>query len=227
MVGRNGLGKSTLLSLIQGIETAQGGSVSVQSRLSFFQEKDREYEVEVRNFLHNKAGNFACLEQEMEHCPGNNLDRYFEIQEHLYDQGYYELESKLLSSFLEIGLDGTVLHRQFEELSGGEKTKVLLVALFLGSDFAILDEPCTHLDVRGREHLRRYLNSKQGYLLVSHDRELLKGTTDHILHLRTRGSCELFKGGFAEFEPTLLIIEHDEDFLAQLCERRIELKNKK
>lgn len=130
-------------------------------------------------------------------------------------------KSKLLSSFLEIGLDGTVLHRQFEELSGGEKTKVLLVALFLGSDFAILDEPCTHLDVRGREHLRRYLNSKQGYLLVFHDRELLKGTTDHILHLRTRGSCELFKGGFAEFEEAMELRELHEERQRVNLEREV------
>lgn len=221
VVGRNGLGKSTLLSLIEGSESAQGGSVSIHSRLSFFPQSNRDYKGLVRDFLFNKVGNFANLEKEMDLCLNDDLERYFEIQEHLSDQGYYELESKLLSSFSQIGLESNVLERQFEGLSGGEKTKVLLVALFEASDFVILDEPCTHLDARGREHLRAFLNSKKGYLLVSHDRELLKGTTDHILHLRSKGSCELFRGGFEDFEEALVVRDLHEERQRVNLEREV------
>ncbi|MGI6192832.1 MAG: ribosomal protection-like ABC-F family protein [Christensenellales bacterium] len=96
-----------------------------------------------------------------------------------------------------LGLSEEVLYRPFHTLSPGERTKVLLCALFLGENaFPLIDEPTNHLDVRGREVLGEYLKSKRGFILVSHDRALLDSCTDHTLSLN-RTSIEVTGGGFS------------------------------
>lgn len=87
----------------------------------------------------------------------------------------------------ELGLlqvDEEVLERPFDTLSGGEQTKVLLAALFLGEErFLLLDEPTNHLDATARDAVADYLRRKQGFIVVSHDRALLDRCTDHIVSL--------------------------------------------
>ena len=89
-----------------------------------------------------------------------------------------------------------VLDRPFSTLSGGQRTKMLLAALFLGENrFLLIDEPTNHLDLEGREAMTRYLRKKQGYILVSHDRAFLDGCVDHILSIN-KADIEVQKGNF-------------------------------
>lgn len=90
-----------------------------------------------------------------------------------------------------------VLYREFKTLSHGERTKVLLAALFLGDNrFLLIDEPTNHLDNRAREAVASYLNRKRGYVLVSHDRHFLDACTDHILSIN-KMNIEVQKGDFS------------------------------
>ncbi|MDR7855415.1 ribosomal protection-like ABC-F family protein [Tissierella sp.] len=74
------------------------------------------------------------------------------------------------------------LHRPFSTLSGGEQTKILLALLFAEEErFLLIDEPTNHLDTHGREVVAKYLKSKKGFILVSHDREFVNSIVDHIL----------------------------------------------
>ena len=85
-------------------------------------------------------------------------------------------------NLLETDLD--VLYRPFETLSGGEQVKVLLVALFLkNNNFLLIDEPTNHLDIYSRDTIANYLKNKNGFILVSHDRELLDKVVDHIISI--------------------------------------------
>ncbi len=97
----------------------------------------------------------------------------------------------------ELGLlevDGGVLYRPYATLSNGERTKLLLAALFLRENrFLLIDEPTNHLDLHGRELLSRYLRGKKGFLLVSHDQAFLDGCVDHILSIN-RATIEVQKG---------------------------------
>jgi lincosamide and streptogramin A transport system ATP-binding/permease protein len=75
-----------------------------------------------------------------------------------------------------------ILYRPFLTLSGGEQTKIQLALLFAKEErFLLIDEPTNHLDARGREVVAKYLNGKKGFILVSHDREFINGSVDHIL----------------------------------------------
>lgn len=100
-------------------------------------------------------------------------------------------------SHLEV--DGDVLFRAFETLSNGEQTKVLLAALFLNEGhFLLIDEPTNHLDIRARELVAKYLNSKKGFILVSHDRRFLDGCVDHILSMN-KNNIEIQSGNYSSF----------------------------
>jgi lincosamide and streptogramin A transport system ATP-binding/permease protein len=87
--------------------------------------------------------------------------------------------------------------RPFYTLSGGERTKVLLAALFLKEHrFLLIDEPTDHLDLEARSRVAGYLNSKKGFVLVSHDRAFLDGCVDHMLVLN-KASLEVVAGNFS------------------------------
>lgn len=93
--------------------------------------------------------------------------------------------------------DAEILYRPFSTLSFGEKTKVLLAALFLGNNrFLLIDEPTNHLDTEGRQVIAEYLNRKKGFILVSHDRRLLDSCVDHVLSIN-RKNIEVQKGNFS------------------------------
>ncbi len=101
-------------------------------------------------------------------------------------------------SLLDIGEE--VLQRPFAMLSHGQRTKVMLAALFLKSNgFLLIDEPTDHLDMAGREMVGRYLNEKRGFILVSHDRHFLNGCIDHILSINKQ-SIDVQKGNFATWQ---------------------------
>ncbi len=98
-------------------------------------------------------------------------------------------------SYLDVDTEG--LYRPFCTLSNGEQTKVLLATMFLGqNNFLLIDEPTNHLDVEARETVAKYLNSKKGFILVSHDRAFLDNCVDHILSIN-KSDIEVKKCDFS------------------------------
>lgn len=96
-------------------------------------------------------------------------------------------------------VDVEVLYRPFENLSNGEQTKVLLAALFLGTNrFLLIDEPTNHLDMEARNIVGNYLKRKKGFILVSHDRTLLDTCVDHVLSIN-RTNIEIQNGNFSSW----------------------------
>lgn len=115
----------------------------------------------------------------------------------IIDSICFDYESWMLYKELSIlEVDEDVLYRPFYTLSNGEQTKVLLAALFLNQNhFLLLDEPTNHLDVEAREIIGKYLNSKKGFILVSHDRVFLDNCIDHVLSIN-KTNIEVQKGNF-------------------------------
>lgn len=90
-----------------------------------------------------------------------------------------------------------ILYRPFCTLSPGEQTKILLAILFSGEErFLLVDEPTNHLDQEARDTVRHYLAAKKGFILVSHDRDLLDACTDHVLVLN-RKTITVQSGNFS------------------------------
>lgn len=110
----------------------------------------------------------------------------------------YELW-KVIMELEQLEVDAEVLYRPFDTLSFGEQTKVMLAVLFSRENyFLLVDEPTNHLDMPTREVIKRYLQSKKGFILVSHDRDLLDACVDHILAIN-RNTIEVQKGNFSSW----------------------------
>lgn len=111
------------------------------------------------------------------------------------DYIYWKLIREL--SFLEISED--VLYHPFNLLSNGEQTKILLATMFLkDNSFLLIDEPTNHLDMKARKLVSKYLNTKKGFILVSHDRAFLDNCIDHILSIN-KTNIEIQKGNFSSW----------------------------
>jgi lincosamide and streptogramin A transport system ATP-binding/permease protein len=118
-----------------------------------------------------------------------------EVSRAINDSPNWQLEREL--SLLDIPLE--ILQRPYATLSHGERTKVLLAALFIKDDlFLLIDEPTDHLDAPARALVARYLQSKKGFILVSHDRKFLDACIDHVLSIN-RGGIEVQAGNFSSW----------------------------
>lgn len=119
-------------------------------------------------------------------------------------------------------IDDDVLYRPFESLSNGERTKVLLAAMFISENkFLLLDEPTNHLDVGARKIISEYLKSKKGFILVSHDRELLDNCCDHIISIN-KTNIEIQAGNFTSWWNNKIMQDNFE--LAQNEKLKSEIK---
>jgi len=124
----------------------------------------------------------------------NETGMAFDVLQSLCPQAQeWELLREL--NLLDFNLEA--LYRPYGTLSGGERVKGLLAALFLRENhFLLIDEPTNHLDAHGRRALGAYLRQKRGFLLVSHDRALLDACTDHTLSIN-RANIEVIAGNFS------------------------------
>lgn len=111
----------------------------------------------------------------------------------------YFQEWQLQIEFSKLLISPDILYRPFETLSNGEQTKTLLAVLFLKENsFLLIDEPTNHLDMDGRRLVSEYLNSKSGFILVSHDRIFLDSCVDHIMSIN-RANIEISQGNFSSW----------------------------
>jgi lincosamide and streptogramin A transport system ATP-binding/permease protein len=136
--------------------------------------------------------NFEYFPFHVENKEKNTLDVMNDI---FPDFIHWELMREL--SLLKVSED--VLDRPFDSLSNGEQTKVMLAALFLKENsFLLIDEPTNHLDMNARKLVGDYLDTKSGFILVSHDRSFLDNCVDHILSIN-KTHIEVQKGNFSDW----------------------------
>lgn len=108
-------------------------------------------------------------------------------------------EWRLRRELSALGLRGETLSLPFSALSGGERTRALLAAMFLREGrFLLIDEPTNHLDGEAKAAIAAYLKQKRGFLLVSHDREFLDECVDHILAVN-RSDVEVQAGNYSSW----------------------------
>ena len=167
-IGRNGKGKTTFLNLLLG-KYSYRGSIDSSVRFEYFP--------------------YVITSEKAE----------LTASEFIYDIKPDCEEWRVICELSQLRENADLLYRPFKTLSHGERTKVLLAVLFSGeNDFLLIDEPTNHLDAEARETVKEYLASKKGFILVSHDRDLLDACTDHVLVLNRR-SIEVQSGNFTSW----------------------------
>ena len=108
-------------------------------------------------------------------------------------------EWRVICELAKLKAEADLLYQPFQTLSHGQRTKVLLATLFsVEQEFLLIDEPTNHLDREARACVKEYLQQKKGFILVSHDRDLLDACVDHVLVLN-RQSIQVQSGNFSSW----------------------------
>jgi ATP-binding cassette subfamily F protein 3 len=209
LVGPNGVGKTTLLRLAAGLESADAGNVATArgTRIGFMEQEILfEAAGTVEAHARGAAAHLRELEAEMHELEprlglGDQelLERYSEVQHQFEHAGGYDFEATIGRVLGGLGLN-ELRDREVATLSGGERTRLGLARLLLDDpDLLLLDEPTNHLDVAALEWLERFIVEQQETVLVSsHDRWFLDRVTSRTLSFE-KGTIAEYRGGYSSY----------------------------
>jgi ATP-binding cassette subfamily F protein 3 len=200
LIGRNGIGKSTLFKLITGELIPQGGDIELPKRAQIGS-VDQEHPATPTSLLDTILAADTrrdALNAKLETAEPEELA---EIYQELNAIDADRAPARAAEILAGLGFANADLPRAMAEFSGGWRMRVALAAaLFAEPDLLLLDEPTNYLDLEGalwlEARLKKYPHTA---LIVSHDRELLNNSVDAILHL-SAGKLALYSGGYNQFE---------------------------
>ncbi len=200
-IGRNGRGKTTFLNLLQG-KYKYSGTITTTINFDYFP-FDIDMEENTLKVIKNTIAPFSEWEAKMDLCIKENTEasmiEYGKILDLYMSHDGYIIDELIEKEIRKLDVEVDVLDRSFNTLSNGERTKLMLAALFLKkNNFLLIDEPTNHLDMEGRESVERYLNTKKGFILVSHDRHFVDKIVDHIISIN-KNNIEIQKGNFTSW----------------------------
>src|SRR5947209_4068079 len=201
LVGRNGVGKTTLFRLIAGVLAPEGGTIALprRARLGQVEQEAPGGEATLIDFVLAADAERSALLGEAESA--GDPARIAEIQTRLVDIDAHSAPARAAAILAGLGFEEAVQARPLSAFSGGWRMRVALAAaLFTTPDMLLLDEPTNYLDIEGTLWLMDHLATYPATLLIiSHDRDLLDHACDHILHL-DRGKLTLYRGNYSSFE---------------------------
>ncbi len=190
LIGKNGVGKSTLLKILSGDLPYDSGKVNSHGQIIKMLKQEifkDDYDYSVIDFV-KKENNILKLEKKLHELETNltadNITEYGDIiDKYLSLDGYnFENNLEIVLNGLKLDID---INKKVGTLSGGQKIKVLLASLLLSkADILLLDEPTNNLDIEAIKWLEEYLiKLKKQMIIVSHDEEFLNNVTNKIFEL--------------------------------------------
>ena len=200
LVGRNGVGKSTLFKLILGDLAAQEGDILLPkaAKIGSVDQEHPATPVTLLDTILAADTQREALNAQLETAEPEHLA---EIYQHLNAIDADRAPARAAEILSGLGFSNADLARPMAEFSGGWRMRVALAAaLFAEPDLLLLDEPTNYLDLEGALWLEARLKKyPKTALIISHDRELLNNSVDAILHL-SEGKLDLYSGGYDDFE---------------------------
>lgn len=214
LVGANGEGKSTFLNIVTGHLDPDAGKVEWPGKVTvgyLDQQTALEKGKTIREVLRTafdamfkSEEKMLGLYDEMADATPEQLEKLMktvgEIQSDLESSGFYTLDSKIDEVANGLGLGEIGLDKEVSELSGGQRSKVLLTKLLLqNTSILLLDEPTNFLDVEHINWLTRFLqNYEHSFVLISHDTEFMNNVVNIIYHLEN-SSLTRYSGDYNKF----------------------------
>ncbi len=234
LIGANGCGKTTLLKLISREELPTSGDVIIRKNatIAILEQKPK---VELNSFtikeilyssfkkINELSNKLKSAEEKLSTTTGELLDkaikRYTLLQEEFISLGGYEINSKVEKIVAGFKMD-KLIDQKYENLSGGEKTIVNLMAILLQEpDILLLDEPTNHLDIDTLEWLENFIKDyKKTILIVSHDRYFLDKVANKII-LIDKGTSEIFHGNYSYY-----LVENENRIMREFNEYKNQQK---
>ena len=237
LIGANGEGKSTFLNIITGQLTPDQGKVTWSNRVMvgyLDQHAVLKKGMTIRDALRTAFDDMYKLEAEMLACydkmgdaSPEEIDKMMadvgDIQDILEANSFYTLDAKIEEVAGGLGLRDIGLDKDVAELSGGQRTKVLLTKLLLENpSILILDEPTNYLDVDHINWLKNYLqNYENAFILVSHDIPFLNAVVNVIYHVEN-ASLTRYTGSHERFQEMYAIRKRQEDAAFDRQQQEIE-----
>lgn len=215
LIGPNGVGKTTLLLLLAGVEQPTTGKVNLargrhigylrQEAMDAFADRANSVYAEMRSvFAHLDQLQAHLHELEARMSAGDHsselLETYGSRLEAFEVAGGYDFENRIQQTLSGLGLGKDTWDMPLNQLSGGQKTRALLARLLLEKpDLLMLDEPTNHLDIEAVEWLENTLQDWGGaILIVSHDRYFMDNTVNTIWEMSPAG-IEIYKGNYQAY----------------------------
>lgn len=215
LIGANGEGKSTFMNIITGKLEPDAGKIewSKNVRVGYLdQHTVLEKGMTIRDVLNNAFKYLFDMETEMNEIYGKmgdatpeELEKMLEdvgtIQDTLTNNDFYVIDAKVDEIARGLGLEDIGLEREVQDLSGGQRTKVLLAKLLLEKpDILLLDEPTNYLDEQHIIWLRRYLQEyENAFILISHDIPFLNSVINLIYHMENQ-ELNRYVGDYDNFQ---------------------------
>lgn len=214
LIGANGEGKSTFLNIITGELMPDAGKVEWSSRVTvgYLDQHTRLTAGKtIREVLREAFAKLFDLEAEMQSAyekmafadeeeMNKLLEAVGDIQDILDHSGFYIIDARLEEVANGLGLGSIGLDREVQDLSGGQRTKVLLAKLLLENpNILLLDEPTNFLDEEHIAWLTKYLQDyENAFILISHDLEFLNKVINVIYHVE-QGRLTRYIGDYSKF----------------------------
>lgn len=235
LIGRNGIGKSTLFGILLGRDQDFSGEV-IFRKGSIIASTQQEYssvgEQTVLDFILNDLPEYAHLSKLLRELPekmGENMElieKYTDALNRFQEKNFHFIEDKIKAELRDFGLGGFENH-QMKTLSGGQKRLVDTIKIIHSkADLALVDEPTNFMDSHAKNRFLSWMkNSHEAVLVITHDRDVLS-KVDRIIEIRD-GKTYIFKGNYDDYLRTNMFSTTNQIQDFESIQRRIvNLKDK-
>ena len=204
VIGRNGIGKSTIFNLIRRIHQPNEGDVVVPERwrIAWLRQDMPESDRPAQAFVVDGNQELRLIERQMRDAEArDDMHAYADLYDTYGALGGFQAEAQAGMILAGLGFSADDFDKPYGAFSGGWRIRLNLAqTLSQPSELMLLDEPTNHLDLEATVWLQKWLARYQGTMLcISHDREFLDQTVDEVLHLERKNGV-MYQGGYSSFE---------------------------
>ncbi len=207
LIGRNGIGKSTLFEIIAGEDNDYTGQIILRkgaSLVSTAQEYDKVRDLTATEYILAGLPHYASLSRTLREFPllenptDKQIERYSAALDEFGERGYYNIQGEVEEELKKFQLDG-VMEQPFKSLSGGQKRlSEVIKIMHAKADLALIDEPTNFMDYVAKEQFINWLvAAPEAMLIITHDRDVLQHV-DRIIEIKD-GMSVNYKGNYDDY----------------------------